>query len=256
MGKKRYEDLTFTDDFMFCKILSANPSLCKELLSLILNVNIKKIEFVQSQKTIEETYDGRGIRLDVYLDLFKKYYQGMIDLNLIERGARFAELKKSYIIFICCDDPFGKNFPMYSFSNRCKQDTTLQLGDDAHKIIINASGNREGLSQDMIAFLDYVSKKETNSKLTKELQNAVEEAISKKRWEVDYMTMLMKLNEEREEGRIEGREEGRIEENIRLQRKFKIPDNQIVIGLIEEFHLTKEEATKKINEYTNEEKDL
>ena len=28
--KKRYEELTFADDFMFCKIMQSNPELCRE----------------------------------------------------------------------------------------------------------------------------------------------------------------------------------------------------------------------------------
>ena len=28
---KRYEELTFTDDFMFCKIMMNNEDLCREL---------------------------------------------------------------------------------------------------------------------------------------------------------------------------------------------------------------------------------
>ena len=28
--KKRYEDLTFSDDFLFCKILEQEPELCKK----------------------------------------------------------------------------------------------------------------------------------------------------------------------------------------------------------------------------------
>ena len=29
-----------------------------------------------------------------------RYYQGMIDLNLIERGAKYRDLKSSFVIFI------------------------------------------------------------------------------------------------------------------------------------------------------------
>ena len=36
---KRYEELTFTDDFMFCKVLQNNPDICKELTELILEKN-------------------------------------------------------------------------------------------------------------------------------------------------------------------------------------------------------------------------
>ena len=49
MGKKRYEDLTFTDDFMFCKVLSSNEDICKELLELILGIRIRKIVILNKQ---------------------------------------------------------------------------------------------------------------------------------------------------------------------------------------------------------------
>ena len=37
---KSYEELTFADDFMFCKILSTDLDLTKELIEIILNINI------------------------------------------------------------------------------------------------------------------------------------------------------------------------------------------------------------------------
>ena len=69
----------------------------------------------------------------------------MIDLNLIERGADYNDLRKNYIIFIC---PFD-----------------------------------------------------------------VEE------WRLEYMTLLMRDNQMREEGRQEGRIEGRIQVYRNLRRK-------------------------------------
>ena len=43
---KRYEELNFTDDFMFCKILQENEDLCKELTELVLNRKIGTISFI------------------------------------------------------------------------------------------------------------------------------------------------------------------------------------------------------------------
>lgn len=229
--RKKYEELTFTDDFMFCKVLTANPDLCRELLELVLAVRIKKIVFAEGQKTMETTYDGKGIRLDVYVDdeagtvydlemqsalhadLPKRmrYYQGIIDLNLIERGAAYRELKKSYILFICLADPFGKGLPVYSFRNACIEAPELELGDESRKVILNASGRRDGLSEEMCSFLDYLQKKGVNSSFTGKLQKAVDDAIEHKQWEVEYMTFNLKLIEEREEGRREGLTEGRRE---------------------------------------------
>lgn len=104
---KRYEELTFTDDFMFCKIMTSNPDLCHELTQLIIGKKIGRIVELNKQMPIEITADGRGIRFDVYMEddlstvyniemqvgsvaelpLRTRYYQGMIDLNKLERGA-------------------------------------------------------------------------------------------------------------------------------------------------------------------------
>ena len=63
-----YDQLKFTDDFMFCKILENNPDLCKELLEVILGVKIRKIERISKQKEIKDRADGKGVRFDVYLE--------------------------------------------------------------------------------------------------------------------------------------------------------------------------------------------
>ena len=62
---KKYEELDFTDDFFFCKILMKNKRLCKELLELILQIKISKIIFSVEQKPIEVTADGKGAKSDL-----------------------------------------------------------------------------------------------------------------------------------------------------------------------------------------------
>ena len=37
-----------------------------------------------------------------------RYYQGMIDLNILEKGENYKSLKKSFVIFICTFDLFGR----------------------------------------------------------------------------------------------------------------------------------------------------
>lgn len=115
---KEYEELCFTDDYMFFMILTTRLDLCKELLELILDIKIRKVEIAEQQKNVDITYDGKGVRFDVYVDDAEntvydiemqttrqkdlpkrtRYYQGMIDLNLIQKGMRYSELKKSYVI--------------------------------------------------------------------------------------------------------------------------------------------------------------
>ncbi len=221
MKTKNYEDLKFIDDFLFCKILSSNPELCRELVSLVLNKDIGAIQFASKQKPIEITADGKGIRLDVYIDnpdtvydiemqttmskdLAKRtrYYQGMIDLDLIERGAKYSELKESYIIFICLEDPFDKNLPVYTMRNRCIEDEEVELNDGATKVFVNANGSDENISSDLREFLKYLATGISSGRFTDSLEEEVVKAQQKTEWRAEYMTLAMKYQEKYDEGKV------------------------------------------------------
>lgn len=223
---KQYDELKFTDDFMFWNILVYRPDLCKSLIELILNIEIQKIDMPEGQKTICTNYDSHGIRLDVYLNddqntvydlemqtthfsnLPKRtrYYQSSIDQDFLKKGNHYSRLNKSFIIFFCTDDPFGYHFPIYSFQNICLQDKSLILQDESYKIIINPNSKRDGLSSEMNSFLDLLQGKTELCGLAKDISDAIIEEKHHRRWEVNYMTLYDKFVEERELGRNEGRE--------------------------------------------------
>ena len=58
----------------------------------------------------------------------------------LEKGEDYASLKKKFVIFICTYDPFGTGRRVYTFENRCIEDTSIALGDEATTIILNAKG--------------------------------------------------------------------------------------------------------------------
>ena len=226
MSKRRekgYEELQFTDDFMFCKVLENNEGLCRELLELILGKKVRKISYLAKQKEISITSDGKGVRLDVYMeddedtvfdmemqtttrkDLPKRtrYYQGMIDLNLISRSAPYEDLKKSFVIFICMKNPFEKkDLHLYTFENRCKQNVDLCLGDESTKVILTPDGNANDVSEGLADFLDYLAGKGGNSSFVKRLDKAVVKARKKEEWRMEYMTLLMRDREKFAEGEL------------------------------------------------------
>ena len=120
---KKYEELDITDPFIFAKVMS-EKELCKPLLENILNIKIRDIVYVDYEETIQMTVKSKGIRLDIYVEddnntvfnlemqttTYKelpkrsRYYQGIIDLNMIEKGESYDILKESYVIFICTFD--------------------------------------------------------------------------------------------------------------------------------------------------------
>ena len=228
---KRYEELQFTDDFMFCKVLSNNLPLCAEVISLILGIRIREVKLAESQKAIEIKADGRGIRLDVYVedeahtvfdlemqttfqaDLAKRsrYYQGMIDLNLIQRGAWFGALKKSCVIFICTFDAFGKDIPVYTFENVCRECPDVTLNDETRKVFVNAASTDSGMSDEMRQFIRFLANGTGQSQLVSRLREEVDKARTQEEWRVEYMTLFLRDQQMRDEGRAEGRAEGLAE---------------------------------------------
>ncbi|MCR5719432.1 MAG: Rpn family recombination-promoting nuclease/putative transposase, partial [Lachnospiraceae bacterium] len=194
-AEKKYQSLTFRDDFLFCKILTNNPDIAKDLIEMILNKKIKKV-VPQKQFSIEITSESRGVRLDVYLDDTEetvydlemqttskkelpkrmRYYQGMIDLNLIERGANFSELKKSYIIFICTSDPYKMGKYYYSFENLCTENPNLSLGDETYKIILNTSGTKNDVSENLQEFCNLINSGTGKTDLCKRINDEVQKS--------------------------------------------------------------------------------
>ena len=132
---------------------------------------------------------------------------------------------------------------------------------------VYVTGNKDNLSDNMCAFLDYLQRKDAESKLTKAIEKSVDKAIKRSDWRVEYMTLNAKIMEEREEAREEGRslglEEGltlgREEERIKNIRKtifllhrLNFKNEDIIKEISQTFEISLETAGKYIEDYYNE----
>lgn len=263
MTETNWESLDISNDFLFGKVMQ-NPDLCKELLQRILpDLNIERIEYPELQKSIKEGAESRGIRLDVYIKDDKnivynvemqasgskelpkrsRYYQGMVDLQLLEAGDKsYMKLNKTYIIFICTFDLYGKGRHIYTFENICKEDNSLSMGDEATKIFLNSDSDMDDVGKELRAFLDYVKGiKVTNDDFIDRLEEAVKRAKANKKWRRDYMTMEMLERVKFEEGLDEG-----IRGTVSALKKLNIPLQNILAIIQEEYKLSLETAKKYI----------
>ena len=225
---KEYDELCFTDDFLFCKILTEDLELCKNLLELILGIGIRKVKCAVGQKTIRNAYKSKGVRFDVYVeddedsafdiemqvkdraDLPKRsrYYQGMMDLNLIRRGAPYKALKKGIVIFFCLFDHFGADLPVYTFENYCAQEKSIRLGDETQKVFVNTSCTSPDIPKNIKNLFEYIRTRKTSDELTRTIEQRVGEAIDQEKWRDEYMTLKNKLDEVREDALLEGETRG------------------------------------------------
>ena len=221
---KRYDELTFTDDFMFCHILVENEDLCKELTEMVTGRKVREIIKMHTQKPIQITVDGKGVRFDVYfeddanriydiemqttntgnLKTRVRYYQAMIDMDHVNRGEKYETLKETCVIFICMFDLFGKGLHKYTFMDTCKEIPELELGDGTEKIFLCAGGDKNDCSEKMKGFLDYISGKKAADDFTERLDEALQDALQKNEWRSSYMRWIDLQEEIKEEGRAEG----------------------------------------------------
>ena len=269
---KTWEELTIQDNFLFQKVMQ-NKRICKHLIELILQIKIKEISFPETEKTMGARYDRKSIRLDVYVEdetgrvfdiemqctdghddaLAKRtrYYQGSIDMDLLEKGHMYEELKPTFIIFICTFDPFHQGLPIYTLRNRCIEQEGLELGDQTTKLFLNCKGNTDSIDPDVAAFLRYVDGNSAEGAFVKQIDN---ELIHVKRHDEtrrEYMTLAMEMERMKkivsQEARAEGKAEGRIEGAAEMSKTIakEMLHNGIAIELVSSYtHLPTEELKK------------
>ena len=231
-----YEKLTFANNFLFCKILSSNKELCKELIRIITGRVVKDITPPRMEATLKETIGGKGIRLDVVFaddentvyniemqttsneSLAKRtrYYQGLMDTSITDQGVDYAELPRSLIVFICTFDPFEAGRHVYTFENRCLEDASIVLGDETRKVFLSTEGTTNDVTVEMKQFLDFVAGRSVEGEFAQALQEEVQKARKNEKWRREFMQNMAhmwdfardKVKKAEAEGREEGREEG------------------------------------------------
>ena len=125
-----------------------------------------------------------------YLPKRIRYYQGLIDLNIIRSGEDYDKLKKSYIIFICTYDPFEKGRYVYTFDQTAREDRSVVLNDGAIKMVLNTTGTIGEISEDLRETLRYMNGNQPTTEYTKKLDQAVNAVKTSEEWRREYMTLI------------------------------------------------------------------
>ena len=234
---KSWDELTFADNFLFCKILESEPEICRQLLELLLHIEIDHLESPQAEKTLQETIEAKSVRFDVYtkndrqifdlemqttdtknLPKRARYYQSIIDMDNLSKGENYTKLKDSYVIFLCLDDIFHKALPVYTFENICREDKKTKLNDRAFKVFFNAAECDKLKTKEERDFFHFLKGENAKTSLSRSIEEKVEFAKKNAAWRRQYMTWQQTIDEEkdiaREAGREEGREEGAHENAI------------------------------------------
>ena len=213
---ERWEDLTLADNFIFCRVMEENPEICKELLEMLLNIKIEKIEQPNAEKSLKADYHSHGIRFDVYVkdgngrsfdieiqttrktNLIKRarYYHGVMDVDALHSGLDYNSLKDSYVIFLCLGDVFGYGLPVYTFRRTAKEDSTILMNDGTTTVFFDALNYDKMSSERMRSFFKYLCGLDIKDNFTERLSALVERLKINAKRRQEYMTWEQEMKEQ------------------------------------------------------------
>ena len=124
-----------------------------------------------------------------YSDIEKRarYYQSMLDIDMLAKGASIKELKESFIIFICKTDPFKFGEPCYKTKTVFENHPEKIFDDKTRRIFYNASAYTKESDPELYAFLQFVSTNVPEDDFTGEIFNLVEQNKQDEQFRSEYM---------------------------------------------------------------------
>ena len=207
ISREKWESLTLGNGFIFSKVM-LNESICKRVIEATTDLPpIERIEYIEAEKTIDVRIDSKSVRLDVYvqdghgtaynielqavdtkeLPERSRYYQSVVDLDLIDKGMDYVDISDSYIIFICREDIFNRGLKRYTFKYRCLELDDLFLDDGTTKIFLNSKGITGDINEDTQDVLAHIEGVIGESEFAKTLDNEVKRVKSNKNWRAEYV---------------------------------------------------------------------
>ena len=223
---EKYENISFTNNFAFCKVMQ-NEEICREVIETLLHIKVGRLEYKSFEKDLKLEIDKRGIRLDVYiadsnrvfdlemqttnqknLGCRMRYYQSLIDAELLDKGANFNDLKESNIIFFCTFDPFRKGLPQYTFCNSCEELPDLKLADKCRKIAYNVNAFEKVDDEKIRKLLEFISTGKSETSLTNKICKELKRVQGNEEWRAEYMTWEMLKQDTYDSGFSAGEEHG------------------------------------------------
>ena len=262
-GTNMYEKLTIRNKFMFGKV-TQNPVIAQKMADLLTPVKIGAVTEAEREKFLQHRSSSKYVKLDMYLEdengrvvdtkmqnksnnkmvqeelpLRIRFYQGMIDQEILSTGTDYIFLKETYIIFICTYDPFGKGKYVYHFHMTCDEDESIQLHDKMNWIFYNTTADLSNAPEGIKKFLSYVENEYAEDEFTRLIDKEVKNARLNEEWRSEYLKTYVNDMDMKREGYLEGEKRG--EERGKAEKEQELLQN-----LMHTMHLSEAEARKKL----------
>ncbi len=197
----RWEKAGIGDDFIFSCVMR-NPELFLKLM----------------QRIFPELNLSRGNE-----PRRTRYYQCLMDEQVLHAGEDYAQLPDSYIVMISPHDLFHKGRHIYRFRNFEERDRDLALEDGTVKVFLNSRGTADDILPDLKNFLDLVNGKEPADDFCLQIDKAVQAAKLDAETRRNFMDFEYTRRLDRIDSEKKGRREERLENYASLVRDGLLP---------------------------------
>ena len=271
--EEKWEKATLANNFIFYKVMRHHLDACKHLIEMLLKIEIEKME-MHNEEVIEIDFDSKGIRLDVFvkdknkmydielqatdtkeLPERSRYYQALMDLDTLKSGQTYKELKDSHIIFICLDDIFKKELPVYTFEYICEEDGKTKLNDRAIKHFFIAETCARMIEDEEIrSFFQFLISNKPSNEYTADLDKYVFDAKHNMQWRVQYMTWERQRAYDLEAGIAIGEKRGEYNKAVENAKNFLKMNVLSIEQIAQGTGLSDKEVQKLADEVQTQEK--
>ena len=241
--EEKWENATLANNFIFYKVMRHHPDACRHLIEMLLKIKIERMK-IHNEEVIDIDHDSKSIRLDVYVkdserlydieiqttdtkDLPERsrYYQALMDLDTLKTGQQYKDLKESHVIFICLDDIFHMNLPVYTFESTCIEDNRIKLNDRTVKHFFIAETCAKMIEdEEAKSFFEFLISNRPSDKYTSDLDSYVIDAKHNMQWRFQYMTIERMQSYAFDAGERKGEQKKALEDAKNLLKEGDSPE--------------------------------
>ena len=144
----------------------------------------------------------------------------MMDVDYLKKGHTYSELKENFVIFICLEDLFGQDLPIYTFENICNEDNSVKLADKTYKVFYNCSKWKDVTQKQKSQLLRFFLTDEGDTDLCTKLKAKEQRIKMTERERKEYMDYCILADSLKEQGIAIGEKRGRSEAKIEAARNM------------------------------------
>ena len=295
-SKRKLEDLNMIDAFLFNKATASVKNaitISKVIIKRATGLDVQNI-VVETEKQIPGmNLNKRGVRLDVYLteedmntgkDILRlfdiepnnyyepdlprrsRFYQSLIDSQLLPTDAPFRKLPDIFMIWILPYDPFGDDRMIYTVKNMVVKNDQIVYNDGSNKIFLYTKGTKGGSKElkDLLTYMEHTTFVNAVDSDLREIQEIVDNVKADSRERERFMTLQEMIYYEKRDSREAGYQAGQeagyqdgheagliegIKGVITAYKSLNATRDQAKAAIIKQFDLTEEKADEYIHLY-------